>query len=67
MTQQEQSLDILIQVALLAQSKGILSLEDAVVVKQAIETFKSPVNQEAPQVEAAPAKEVLKAKTLKKA
>lgn len=36
---QEEAIKILIQVANVAQSKGALSLEDAVVVKQAIDTF----------------------------
>lgn len=36
---QEEAIKILIQVALVAQSKGALTLEDAVVVKQAIDLF----------------------------
>ena len=34
---QEKAIQILIEVALHAQSKGVLSLDDAVVVKEAIE------------------------------
>ena len=37
--EQQQAIEILVQVAFLAQSKGILTLDEAVVVKQAIETF----------------------------
>lgn len=36
---QNQALEILIKVALVAQAKGALSLEDAVIVKQAIDKF----------------------------
>jgi len=36
---QEEAIKILIQVAELAQSKGILLLKDAVIVAQAIECF----------------------------
>ena len=48
---QEEAIKILIQVALVAQSKGLLSLEDAVVVKQAIDLLKpasTPVTNEIP-------------------
>jgi hypothetical protein len=34
-----QALEILIETALIAQAKGALSLDDAVVVKQAIDVF----------------------------
>ena len=37
--EQGQALEVLLQVAQLAQSKGILSLKDAVVVAQAVELF----------------------------
>lgn len=37
-----EALEILIGAAILAQSKGVLSLDDAVLVKKAIETFKTP-------------------------
>lgn len=37
--EQNQALEVLVQVAQLAQSKGILSLKDAVVVAQAVEVF----------------------------
>lgn len=36
---QNKALEILINVAIVAQSKGVLSLDDAVVVKQAIDVF----------------------------
>ena len=37
--EQGQALEVLLQVAQLAQSKGILSLKDAVIVAQAVELF----------------------------
>lgn len=37
---QDQAIQILTNVALLAQSKGILSLDDAAVVREAINIFK---------------------------
>lgn len=37
--QPENAIEILVQVALLAQSKGVLSLDEAVIVKQAIDVF----------------------------
>lgn len=37
--EQNQALAVLVQVAQLAQSKGILSLEDAVIVAQAVKVF----------------------------
>ena len=46
---QEEAIKILIQVALVAQSKGLLSLEDSVVVKQAVDLLKpasTPVTSE---------------------
>lgn len=45
---QNQALEILIKVALAAQAKGVLSLEDAVIVKQAIDLF-VPANQAQPE------------------
>jgi hypothetical protein len=48
----KKAIDILIQVALLAQSKGALALGDAVVVKQAIDILQ--VKQELSPVEATP-------------
>jgi len=38
--EQEKAIQILGEVALVAQSKGVLSLDDAVIVKEAIDTFK---------------------------
>ena len=38
--EQEQAIGVLIQAALLAQSKGIFSLDEAVAVKQAIDALK---------------------------
>jgi len=46
---QNQALDILIKVALAAQAKGVLTLDDAVIVKQAIELF-VPANQATPEL-----------------
>lgn len=40
------SISVLIQVAQLAQSRGILSLDDAVVVKRAIDNLSSFVSQD---------------------
>lgn len=53
MTENE-ALNILVQVALKAQSVGALKLEESVLVKEAIDTFtpKQEVNQEANQEEA---------------
>lgn len=49
---QEEAIKILIQVALVAQSKGALSLEDAVIVKQAIDLFtQKPTSEEATEAE----------------
>jgi hypothetical protein len=45
-----QALEILINVALLAQSKGILSLDDAVIVKQAVDCFKSIEKEEEEEI-----------------
>lgn len=42
---QNQALEVLVKTALLAQSKGILSLEDAVIVKQAIDVFVKQTEQ----------------------
>lgn len=39
---QEEAIKVLIQVAIVAQAKGALSLEDAVIVKQSIDLFKAP-------------------------
>lgn len=36
---QQNAIQILVQVAILAQSKGVLTLDEAVVVKQAIDVF----------------------------
>lgn len=44
--EQNKALEVLIQVSLLAQSKGVLSLDEAVIVKEAIEAFK-PVEEPA--------------------
>ena len=38
--EQNKAIQILIEVALVAQSKGVLTLDDAVIVKDAIETFR---------------------------
>lgn len=46
--EQQNAIQILVQVALLAQSKGVLSLEEAVIVKQAIDVF---VKKEEPKQE----------------
>jgi hypothetical protein len=40
-----QAIELLIQVAHLAQSKGVLNLDDAVLVVRAIETLKASNNQ----------------------
>lgn len=40
--EQNKAIQVLVEVALVAQAKGILSLEDAVVVKEAIDAFKLP-------------------------
>ena len=37
---EEQAIDVLIQIANLAQSKGLLTLNDAVIVAQCIEVLK---------------------------
>ena len=39
----EEAIKVLIQVAIVAQAKGALSLEDAVIVKQSIDLFKPAV------------------------
>lgn len=44
--EQNQALEVLVQVAKLAQSKGILSLEDAVVVAKAVEVFTKKEEEE---------------------
>lgn len=46
--EKENAINVLIQVALMAQSKGILNLEEAVIVKQAIDVF---VKKEEPKQE----------------
>lgn len=46
---QNQALEILIKVALVAQAKGALSLDEAVIVKQAIDIF-TPANQAPPEL-----------------
>lgn len=40
--EQNKAIQILVEVALVAQAKGVLSLEDAVIVKEAIDAFKQP-------------------------
>lgn len=42
---QEQALQVLIQAAQLAQSKGAFTLQEAGIVAQAIETFSKPVEE----------------------
>jgi hypothetical protein len=42
---QNKAIQVLVEVALVAQAKGVLSLEDAVVVKEAIDAFKLPEGQ----------------------
>ena len=49
---QEEAIRILIQTALVAQSKGALSLDDAVIVKQAIDLFtQKPASEEIDEAE----------------
>lgn len=43
---QNKAIQILVEVALVAQAKGALSLDDAVLVKQAIDAFKQPESGE---------------------
>jgi len=50
--EQEKALKVLLEVALVAQSKGILSLDDAVVVKEAFDVIVKTLPQE-PVVEEA--------------
>lgn len=40
--EQNKAIQILVEVALVAQAKGVLSLDDAVLVKEAIDAFKLP-------------------------
>lgn len=47
--EQNKAIQILVEVALVAQAKGVLSLEDAVVVKEAIDAFKQPSELEVVQ------------------
>lgn len=47
----EKALKVLLEVALVAQSKGILTLDDAVVVKEAFDTIVKTLPQEEPVVE----------------
>jgi hypothetical protein len=49
--EQEKALKVLLEVALVAQAKGILSLDDAVVVKQAFDVIVKTLPQEEPVVE----------------
>jgi hypothetical protein len=51
--EQEKALKVLLEVALVAQSKGILSLDDAVVVKEAFDVILKTLPQEEPVVEEA--------------
>jgi hypothetical protein len=51
--EQEKALKVLLEVALVAQSKGILSLDDAVVVKEAFDVIVKILPQEEPVVEEA--------------
>lgn len=46
--EQEKALKVLLEVALVAQAKGILSLDDAVVVKEAFDTIVKTLPQEEP-------------------
>jgi hypothetical protein len=46
-----EAISVLVQVANLAQSRGILSLEDAVIVKSAMD-FIDTINQNQPEEEA---------------
>ena len=43
---QEQAVRVLIQIAQLAQSKGILSIDDAVYAAKAIEVFTAPAKEQ---------------------
>lgn len=49
--QQEQAITVLLQVAQLAQAKGILSLEDAAIVNEAVKTLKPKDEQPKTQEE----------------
>lgn len=49
---EQKAVDVLIQVAELAQSRGVLSLDDAVLVRQAI-TVLTPKEEQAVEVEEA--------------
>ena len=40
--EQNKAIQLLVEVAYVAQAKGVLSLEDAVIVKEAIDAFKQP-------------------------
>lgn len=57
-----QAIDILVQTAKLAQKAGILTLEDAVIVSQALQVLDASVavTEEAPVAETPSAKEVKK-------
>jgi hypothetical protein len=44
--EQEKALKVLLEVALVAQAKGILSLDDAVVVKEAFDVIVKTLPQE---------------------
>lgn len=48
--EQNEALKILVDVALLAQSKGVLSLDDAVIVRDAIKVFAKEKEAEALEV-----------------
>lgn len=49
--EQQNAIQILVQVALLAQSKGVLTLEEAVLVKQAIDVFVKKEESDQQEVE----------------
>jgi hypothetical protein len=49
--EQNKALQILIEVALVAQAKGILTLEDAVLVKEAIDISKVHISPEEDDVQ----------------
>jgi flagellar motor component MotA len=44
-----EAISVLVQTANLAQSRGILTLEDAVIVKSAIDFVTSPEDEEGPE------------------
>lgn len=44
--EKKDALKVLVEVALVAQARGVLSLDDAVLVKSAIDTIKSEIGVE---------------------